>query len=248
MSQAKGSGIFNAQFAGEFKKHRNRSLAEEARAQEEMRRAYEEAMGYQRPWYDYGQNALTRFQTWEQDPNAITSDPSYQWRLKQGTEALENSAAARGGLLSGNTGRALTDYAQNTASKEYQNEFNRWLQRLGIGQNASSNMSNIAMGRGNALGNLIQRGSENMWKRVVDQSNMTLAGEQATNNIVQSWVPAQYGGGNPGDTVQSTGGGSSGSSGSSGGQYSGPNQQQTTYANDDWLKNSGTTAADWGYY
>lgn len=219
MSKAKGSGIFNAQFAGEFKKQRNRSLAEERRAQEEMQRAYEEAMGYQRPWYDYGQNALTRFQDWESNQNAITSDPSYQWRLGQGLEALENSAAARGGLLSGNTGRALQDYGQNAASQEYQNEFSRWLQRLGIGQNASANMSNLAAGRGNALGNLIQRGSENMWKRVVDQANMTLAGEQATNNIVQSWVPAQYGGGKPGDTVQSTGGGS-GSSGSGGGGWS----------------------------
>lgn len=221
MSQAKGSGIFNAQFAGEFKKHRNRSFGEERRAQEELQRAYEEAMGYQRPWYDYGQNALTRFRDWESNPNAITSDPSYQWRLSQGLEALENSAAARGGLLSGNTGRALQDYGQNAASQEYQNELSRWLQRLGIGQNASANMSNLAARRGNALGNLIQRGSENMWKRVVDTNNIMLAGEQGTNKIVQSWVPAQYGGGKPGDTVQSTGGGSGGgwSQGSTGTGY-----------------------------
>lgn len=64
-----------------------------------------------------------------QAPTAATeqNDPGYQFRLNQGMQALQNSAAARGGLLSGNTGQALEDFAQNDASNEYGNVYNRAL-------------------------------------------------------------------------------------------------------------------------
>jgi hypothetical protein len=63
------------------------------------------------------------------------SDPGYQFRLQQGLGALEGSAAARGGLFSGQTGKDLTDYAQGMASQEYQNAFNRDLaQKQNLGQ------------------------------------------------------------------------------------------------------------------
>ncbi len=55
------------------------------------------------------------------------NDPGFQFRLQQGQQALENSAAARGGLLSGGTAKALERYAQDYSSNEYQNVFNRSL-------------------------------------------------------------------------------------------------------------------------
>lgn len=195
MALGKGSGIFNLQFGGEFTKKRRQGLTDYSRAESELGKGFDQAIGYQQPYYDYGQNALRRFQDWEKDPNAITSDPSYQWRLNQGLESVENSAAARGGALSGNALRAITDYGQGAASQEYNNEFQRWLQRLGIGQGAAANMSNLAAGRGNALANLIAQGSESQWNRLLGQAETTRLGELATNSIVQSWVPAQYGGG-----------------------------------------------------
>jgi hypothetical protein len=56
----------------------------------------------------------------------FTQDPGYQFRMDQGTKALERSAAARGGLISGNTGGALQKYGQDLGSQEYQNAFNRY--------------------------------------------------------------------------------------------------------------------------
>lgn len=53
-------------------------------------------------------------------------DPGYDFRLAEGQKALERSAAARGGLKSGGTLKALTDYAQGMASQEYQNSYNRY--------------------------------------------------------------------------------------------------------------------------
>lgn len=54
------------------------------------------------------------------------ADPGYQWRLQQGQQALERSAAARGGLLSGRAAKDMTNYAQGAASQEYGNAFNRF--------------------------------------------------------------------------------------------------------------------------
>jgi hypothetical protein len=66
-------------------------------------------------------------------PDSVTmqNDPGYKFRLGEGTQALEQSAAARGVLNSGNTLRGLNDYAQNFASQEYGNVFNRALQAYG---------------------------------------------------------------------------------------------------------------------
>src|SRR5262245_22680707 len=54
-------------------------------------------------------------------------DPSYQWRLQQGMQALEKSAATRGLLRSGSILKGMTGYAQGMASTEYQAAFNRYL-------------------------------------------------------------------------------------------------------------------------
>lgn len=71
----------------------------------------------------------------------FTSDPSYQWRLNQGQQAVERSYAAKGLLGSGNVLTALTDYAQGAASQEYQAQFGRVM----AGANLSLNEYNSAV-------------------------------------------------------------------------------------------------------
>lgn len=55
----------------------------------------------------------------------VTQDPGYQFRLQQGQEALDNSAAQKGSLHSGAQQKALMAYGQNLASQEYQNAYKR---------------------------------------------------------------------------------------------------------------------------
>ena len=57
---------------------------------------------------------------------ASTMDPGYAFRLREGMKALNASAAARGGLISGNALRAATGYGQEMGSQEYSNAFNRY--------------------------------------------------------------------------------------------------------------------------
>lgn len=80
----------------------------------------------------FGNSYLQPFQNWNQTFQAPTSlteqnDPGYQARLALGQQAIQNSAAAKGGLLSGNTAQALNQFGQDYASNEYGNVYNRAL-------------------------------------------------------------------------------------------------------------------------
>lgn len=57
------------------------------------------------------------------NPNDVASTPEYQFALSQGTDAINKDAAARGTLMSGNTGKALEDYGQGLASQQYQQSY-----------------------------------------------------------------------------------------------------------------------------
>lgn len=109
----------------------------------------------QNPYLQAGTKAISSLSGMSpfSSPTGVTeqNDPGFQFRLQQGQKALENSAAARGGLLSGGTAKAINDYAQGSASNEYGNVYNRALQTYqtnasnqfglaGIGQNAASEL------------------------------------------------------------------------------------------------------------
>lgn len=102
----------------------------------------------------------------------IQMDPGYGFRLAEGQKAIERSAAARGGLLSGRTLMGTQRFGQELASQEFQNAFARARQQradvtnalLGIGGygpalatsaagsigQTGSNLANLQMGAGQA--------------------------------------------------------------------------------------------------
>ena len=54
------------------------------------------------------------------------TDPGYAFRLSEGMKALDRTAAARGGLLSGATLKGAERYGQGLASDEYQRAYERY--------------------------------------------------------------------------------------------------------------------------
>lgn len=123
----------------------------------------------QKPWRETGERALAKLEAASDytpfTMNQFNADPGYGFRLSEGQKALERSAAARGGLLSGATGKALTRFGQEMGSQEYQNAFNRYqaeraaklqpLQSLaGVGQTAANALTNAAGSYGSNLGEL----------------------------------------------------------------------------------------------
>lgn len=199
------------------------------KARSDVTAGYANAQGYQQPYYQAGlqsyQNlssmvnsgALTQapmnyqapaeqdYGNYQEQPFNFQEDPGYAFRQQEGQSALQNSAAARGNLLSGATLKALQRYGSNLASQEYQAAYNRYdtnrkyqadqyqnnrnfardvytgnrafgygqafdqynqgaaqktaqynqlNQMAGYGQAAGNNLSNMAVGQGNAYANL----------------------------------------------------------------------------------------------
>ena len=112
----------------------------------------------------------------------IYSDPSYQFRLQQGQDAIQSSAAAKGGLLTGATLKALQNYGQESASQEYSNAYNRFnadqtnrynrLSNLvGIGQNAAVQVGNAGAQTAQAVANNTMAGANSIAAGQVASAN-----------------------------------------------------------------------------
>jgi hypothetical protein len=129
-----------------------------------------------------GAQGYGKYATAEFTPAKFQADPGYAFRMSEGMKALERSAAARGGLLSGATLKGTQRFGQDLASQEYQNAFNRYqAERTGtlnpyqalagtaqsganvLGQQAGqygANVSNILGSYGSAAqGNIIGAGN-----------------------------------------------------------------------------------------
>lgn len=121
-------------------------------------------------------------QIWNQQfqaPDALTeqNDPGYQARLRLGADTLERSAAARGNLLTGGEAKNLDQFAQDYASNEYgnvynraantfstnynifkqnQNDiFNRYATLAGFGQTAAGQLNNSGVATAGQIGNTL---------------------------------------------------------------------------------------------
>lgn len=85
------------------------------------------------------------------DPSTFTTDPGYGFRLAEGQKALERSAAARGGLLSGSAMKGTLNYAQGLASNEYQNAFNRYTSERDAQYNKLLGLTNVGTGAAGSM-------------------------------------------------------------------------------------------------
>lgn len=121
-----------------------------------------DAIDIQRPFYDTGVRALAKSEEMLQPGYQFgPQDPGYQFRLEQENKAINNSAAAKGNLLSGATLKALASYTSGLASQEFQNAFSRWNTLAGQGQQAGNVISNLEQNRGNTLSGLeVGRGTD----------------------------------------------------------------------------------------
>ena len=104
-----------------------------------------------------------------QRASGFETAPGYQFRKEEGQRGVENSAAARGGLLSGAALKAIQRYGQDFASNEYGNWFNQ-----------SNADRNYISGQGDASFNRFNTGTTNQYNRLAGISG---TGQQATNLV-----------------------------------------------------------------
>ena len=129
----------------------------------------------------------------------IYSDPSYQFRLQQGQDAIQSSAAAQGGLLSGATLKALQNYGQESASQEYGNAYNRFnadqtnrynrLSNLvGIGQNAAAQVGNAGAQTAQAVANNTMAGANSIAAGQIGSANAWTNGAQQLGSLATAYA------------------------------------------------------------
>ena len=107
-------------------------------------------------------------------PTGVTeqNDPGYLERLKEGTKAMENTAASHGTLLTGGTVKAENQFAQDFASNEFQNVYNR-------NQNTWQTNYNKALGEYQQRANIYSNNQANKFNRL---SAMSGTGQSAANS------------------------------------------------------------------
>lgn len=140
-----------------------------ATANDALNSAYKDQMKILDPWNQSGLRALAGMESGDFQRDFTMADfqkdPGYDFRMQEGQKALERSAAARGGLQSGGTLKALSRYGQDYASNEYQNAYTRFnadrdrrFSRLsslaGLGYNAAGGLAGAAGAYGSSMANI----------------------------------------------------------------------------------------------
>jgi hypothetical protein len=107
------------------------------------------------PYRKAGTSALTQIQALLKNPNSVTKQPGYQFGIDQGTNALENSASARGMTYSGAQAKALQQFGNDYGTTKIDQTYNRLSNLAGLGQvgvNPMSGMNYANQVGGNMLG------------------------------------------------------------------------------------------------
>jgi hypothetical protein len=182
---------------------------------------YEEGVKRQQPFYDAGITAQNRLldilglsdrTTAEGYGSGVRpfgmddfrADPGYNFRMKEGLKSLDATAAARGGLISGNALRGAQEFGQDLASQEYTNAYNRYranrsdvltpiqsilgqgqttASELGsAGQNYAKNAGSTMMAAGNARASGYTNSADS-WNRAIGGASNTINSNMLYNQM-----------------------------------------------------------------
>lgn len=174
---------------GSKKASKKQVAAQEAAAQEQ-RNALMRVQQYQQPYLDAGSpaiNALNRVNSG--DYSAFENSPDYLYARDESLKGVQGSAAARGGLFSGNTGRELLRVGNGLATQNLGNYRNSLMQQIGIGQSAANNLGNATLGvAGGVAGNLVGAGDARA-SGIVGSTNAITGGIED----LAAWTGDRYG-------------------------------------------------------
>jgi hypothetical protein len=131
-------------------------------------------------------------------PGAYQADPGYAFRLKEGMNATNATAAARGGLISGNALRAGQAFGQELGSQEYSNAFNRAQNMFQMNRNNLLDplkfLTNIGQaGASNQAANVGSFGSSQA-ANITGAANATAAGQVGSANAYSNAIGQGIGG------------------------------------------------------
>ncbi len=171
--------------------------AANGRARTDLTTGYSNAQGYQQPLYDTGKSNLSDLSSnyaagkfnnptmtpYQFDPQSVFKDPEYAAQMRAGTDAINNSAEAKGRLFSGANDKALTQFGQDTFAGRSDDLYNRGFnaQNTAFNQNAQSNLSNF--NEGNTLAGYAAPAANNLSNLATGQGNALAGNDQFSGQI-----------------------------------------------------------------
>ena len=185
--------------------------AEAARYQADtQRQIYDQTRADQTPWREAGANALTQLTAGTAPGGDLMrsfsmadyeADPGYAFRQAEGMKAIERSAAARGGALSGGALRGIERFGQGLASEEYGNAFSRYqtnqtnrFNRLasvaGVGQTANAALGQAGSNYANAITGISQADATNQGNAILAAGNARASGYLGAGNAIGNALAA----------------------------------------------------------
>jgi len=177
-----------------------------------QQQALDRQLELQQPFVTSGTTAVNQLSAMTQPGGAATkefayapfnynqyTDPGTQFRVQQGLNAMNATAAARGGLISGNALKAGQDYGQAQGSQEYGSAFNRYLQNYANAQNTFQMNRNNLLDPLKFLTNIGQAGASNQAANVgsfgssqaaniTGAANATAAGQVGSANAISNAI------------------------------------------------------------
>lgn len=173
------------------------------------------------PWLNAGSNAVSTLSGLIPQLNAQSAaypsftaptaedarnTPGYQFQLQQGEGAVDNGAAARGGLLSGNTLNAENQFGQGLADSTYNdtynralqtygtnfntfnttqaNQFNRYASLAGLGQTAANQLATSGQANANTAANINLTAGQQIGQNINNAGAATASGYVGASNAI----------------------------------------------------------------
>jgi hypothetical protein len=148
----------------------------------------------QKPYLNAGYDALNQIQqnmgTYNQ-PFTMAQfheDPGYQFMLQQGQQALQNSAAASGHMISSQQMGNASNYAQNMASNEFGNAFNRYQTQISNSYGRLANIAGLGQASVNGINGSAQNAANNISGNIIGAGNASAAGQIGQANAISSGI------------------------------------------------------------
>jgi hypothetical protein len=182
-----GSAVIGANAAN---KAANTQADAANRAADLQNQQYQQNVTRQKPFYDVGVNALPELVAASKytpfGMQQFQADPGYAFRLKEGQQALDRSAAARGGLISGGALKAAQRYGQDMGSQEYMNAFNRYQTERAARLNPLQSLAGMSQTTANTLGTAGQNMASNVGEAYQGAANARASGYVGGANALTS--------------------------------------------------------------
>lgn len=161
------------------------------------------------PWRQAGKKALNALWAKVQaGPGEYEESPGYKFRLDEGLKAIDRSAAARGGVLSGRAVKEATRFAEDYATGDYQNWLANYYASLtpyqsmsGVGQTTASQNATQANQVGANVASNIMTGGQTTANALLSAGNASASGyinqanaiTGAVNSGVNNYLLWKYG-------------------------------------------------------